>query len=433
VTAPGRLTFPEGFLWGSAGSAHQTEGDNTASDWWAYEHAPDTGAAEPSGIACDSYHRFAEDWRLVASSGQNAVRFSVEWARIEPRPGEVATEELDHYREVIGAARDLGLEPCVTLHHFTNPAWFAAGGGWAAEDAPAAFARYVRVVAGALGDLLTWVGTINEPSVVALLGHYFGVFPPRRRDLGLAHRVTVNLLRAHAAAVRELRAATAARVGLPLSVLEFAPVEASVAARRARDYVHHWWVGVWLDALRTGRLSGLEVPEERVPGLGGDDWVGVQYYTRFPVWPGAEGPARARLPGGGRGARAPSEPLAGRVTQMGWAWHPAGFGAVLDEVAEATGLPILVTENGIATLDDAERIEFVRLHLAELHAAIARRRDVRGYFYWSTLDNFEWNEGYRPRFGLVAVDRRTLERQPKPSLAWYGAVARAGVLEAPAG
>jgi len=422
------LRFPDGFLWGSAVSAHQTEGDNTNSDWWVHEHAEGTNAHEPSGPACDSYHRFADDWKLAASSGQNAVRFSIEWARIEPSPGEFSTEALDHYREVIGTAHDLGLTTFVTLHHFTNPIWFARRGGWDSDEAVEVFSRYARTAGSALGDLFQFVNTINEPSVVAIVGHLMGYFPPRTRDLATSHRVTTNLLRAHAAASDQIRAGSDANIGLALSIMDYAPADETQEAQRSRDYMHHWWAGVWVDALRTGRVTGLEVPDVDVPGLaGGSDFVGIQYYTCLVVGKGAEGVARGRLPDQGPPRTMPPEARDGRRTQMGWTWHPEGLGAVIDEVA-GIGLPIHITENGIATADDAERIEFLDLHLEQVHAAIARGRDVRGYFNWSLLDNFEWNEGYRPTFGLVAVDRTTMERTPKPSLAWYGDVARANAL-----
>lgn len=426
-----KRSFPDGFLWGSAGAAHQTEGDNTNSDWWAHEHAEGTNAVEPSLHACDSYHRFAEDWDLVAGSGQNAVRLSIEWARIEPAPGEFSTRELDHYREVIGTARDLGLTTSVTLHHFTNPNWFARGGGWDSIEAVEVFGRYARAVADALGDLFQVVNTINEPSVVAVVGHLMGFFPPRINDVAATHRVTVNLLHAHAAAADAIRATSDALVGLPLSVLDFYPTEDSPAGWKARDFMHWSWVGVWLEALRTGKVRGLSVKDVTIPGLGGhDDFVGIQYYSRFDVHPAAldvAGSAADLVPnpvGSRPNVPKPEE----RRTQMGWLWYPEGLGNVIDEVAEVTGLPVQITENGIATADDEERIEFVRLHLEQVHSAIARGRDVRGYFYWSTLDNFEWNDGYRPTFGLIAVDRDTMERTPKPSLSWYGNVARANAL-----
>lgn len=370
--------FPDGFLWGSAGAAHQTEGDNSNSDWWEHELASDTTAKEPSGKACDSYHRFAEDWKLVAGSGQNAVRFSIEWARIEPSPGEISTGQLDHYRDVIGTAQDLGLKTFVTLHHFTNPIWFAKGGGWETDESPARFRSYTEACCTALGDLLEVVNTINEPQIVASVGYAIGYFPPRKTDAALAEKVTGNLIEAHRASVEAVRAGSDAQVGVALSINDYGDSKE----------LHQLMVGIYLDALR-----GSE-----------DDFIGVQYYSKF----------------GGPSAD-------DRTTQMGWAWHPEGLGKVLDEVADL-GLPIYVTENGIATEDDEERIEYITLHLDQVHQAIDRGADVRGFFYWSTLDNFEWNEGYRPKFGLIAVDRETFERTPKPSLAWYGKVARASAL-----
>jgi beta-glucosidase len=424
----GSLRFPPGFVWGSATSAHQIEGGNSNSDWWEHELAPDTNAHEPSGVACDSYHRFAEDWKLAASSGQNAVRFSIEWARIEPSPGEFSTEALDHYREVIGTARDLGLQTSVTFHHFTNPIWFSRRGGWSSEESPGVFARYAGEATAALGDLLQLVNTINEPSVLSVVGHVMGFFPPRKTDVKLAHQVAANLLRAHVGARDRIRTSCDAEVGIALSVQAFGTAEDTAAARRSRDYLHHWWVGAWVDALATGKLAGLEIADQTIDGLaGGDDFVGIQYYTGLVVGTGAEGTATGRVPGW-KGTDYPEQARSSeRRTQMGWAWYPEGLGGLIDEVSE-TGLPIYVTENGIATEDDAERIEYATLHLEQVHAAIGRGRDVRGFFYWSLLDNFEWNEGYRPTFGLIAVDRRTMERTPKPSLTWYGIIARENAL-----
>lgn len=413
-------TFPPGFLWGSASSAHQIEGNNDRSDWWFHELAPDTNAAEPSGMACDSYNRFTEDFRLIADSGQNAVRFSVEWARIEPYPGEFDHEELDHYREMIGGAREFGLETFVTLHHFTNPRWFADGGGWLEDDSVDIFGRYATTACDALSDLLEVVNTINEPQVVAGAGYAIGYFPPRKADIQLAHKVTANLIKAHAQAVAAVRDTSSARVGITLSINDHLGVDETAEARSFRDFVHHGMVGVYLDALATGEIKGLQVPDERVGGLeGSDDLVGVQYYTKFIADPTAltsEGQPRTEASEGER------------VTQMGWVWHPEGFGKVLDEVAQI-GIPVYVTENGVATDDDDERIEYVSLHLQQLHAAMQRGADVRGYFYWSYLDNFEWNEGYRPKFGLIACDRETFERRPKASLAWYGGVASSNAID----
>jgi beta-glucosidase len=414
--------FPPGFLWGSNIAAHHSEGNNTNTDWWEDEQAR-ASISEPSGAGTDSYHRFAQDWQLAAGSGQNAIRFSIEWSRIEPAPGEFSAEALDHYREVIGAANDLGLTSVVSLHHFTNPLWFARSGGWTRDESVELFERYVRRVATALGDLMPIVNPINEPQSIVQGGYLLATDPPRRSDVNLAHRVTANVITSHAAAARVIREATAARVGLCMATTHHVPAGDGAEQRRACDSFHRLMVGVYLEAVASGRITGLLVPDREVPGLAETtDFLGVQYYSTFVVdsfGPDAEG----------SGVTVAVSPLPGqRRSQMGWFWHPDGLGRVLDEVA-AAGLPLYVTENGLPTEDDAERIEYIRLHLEQVHDALARGLDIRGYFYWSIIDCFEWNRGFEPRFGLAAVDRSTMERTPKPSLAWYGAVARANRLE----
>jgi beta-glucosidase len=414
--------FPTGFLWGSNIGAHHSEGNNTNTDWWEDEQAR-RSISEPSGLATDSYHRFVDDWRLAAGSGQNAIRFSIEWSRIEPSPGEFSGEALDHYREVIGSAADLGLVPFVSLHHFTNPLWFARGGGWTWDESVELFERYAGRVGAALGDLMPVVNPINEPQSIVQGGYLLATDPPRIRDVGLAHRVTANLIKAHAAAGRAIRATTAARVGVCMAASDHVPAGNGADQRRIRDSFRHLMVGVYLEALASGRITGLLVPDEEVPGLAGtDDFLGVQYYSTFvvePVGPGSPGPE----------ASVAISPLPGpRMSQMGWFWHPDGLGRVLDEVA-AAGLPLYATENGLPTEDDGERIEYIRLHLEQVHDAISRGLDIRGYFYWSIIDCYEWNRGFEPKFGLAAVDRTTMERIAKPSLAWYGHVARANRLE----
>jgi beta-glucosidase len=416
--------FPTGFLWGSNISAHHSEGNNTNTDWWEDEQAR-RSVSEPSGVATDSYHRYAEDWRLAASTGQNAIRFSIEWSRIEPSPGEFSAEALDHYREVIGSALELGLTPVVSLHHFTNPLWFARGGGWTRGESVDRFERYARQVGISLGDLIPMVNPINEPQSIVQGGYLFATDPPRMRDLHLGHRVTANLITAHAAAAQALRETTSARVGMCMATTYHTTAGDGPDHSRARDSFHRLMVGVYLEALATGRITGLLVPDHEVPGLvGADDFVGVHYYSTFVV-DFTEPTATSAT----TGVDVTISPLpAERESQLGWFWHPEGLGFVLDEAA-AAGLPIYVTENGLPSDDDAERIEFIRLHLGEIHDAIGRGLDIRGYFYWSIIDCYEWNRGFEPKFGLAAVDRTTMERIPKPSLAWYGALARANRLE----
>jgi beta-glucosidase len=385
--------FPPGFLWGAATSAHQTEGNNTNSDWWALEHSEHPHIREPSGDAMDSYHRWGEDMDLLADSGCTDYRFSIEWPRIEPAPGEFSDAQIGHYRRMIDGALARGLRPLVTLHHFTHPRWFADGGGWAAEGSVERFVRYVDAVAPILVDGVEHVCTINEPHVVALL-----------------------------AALR----------GGPLSVAEFGRVEPDPAATRALVESHHRAAELLhtrQDRLRVGwSIACLNVyPDDGagdaaaayersrqtvfVEAARDDDWVGVQAYTRTRV--GVVD---------GRPVALPPPPEAER-TINGWEWYPAALGDAVRSVAARVGaVPIIVTENGVATADDARRIDYTTGALSSLHAAMDDGADVRGYFHWSLLDNYEWGS-YEPTFGLVSVDRKTFVRTPKPSLAWLGALA----------
>ena len=228
-------SFPDGFLWGTASAAHQIEGGNVNNDWWAFEHAPGTMCAEPSGDACDSWHRWPDDLRLLASLGFNAYRFSIEWSRIEPEQDEWSTAALDHYRRQCAAAWDLGIVPMVTFHHFTTPAWLAARGGWEAADAPERFARFCERAVAHLGDVIGWACTINEPNIVAFMGYLVGVFPPGVHDAGRRRTVNEAFCRAHRLAVDALRSGGGDfPVGLTLSMTDYQAVDGG-EARRDRD------------------------------------------------------------------------------------------------------------------------------------------------------------------------------------------------------
>jgi len=397
--------FPPDFLWGSATSAHQVEGGNTNNDWWRWEHTAGSSAAEPSGDCIDHYSRYDEDFRLLASLGQNAHRFSLEWSRIEPAPGEFSRAALDHYRRVLDSLNTHGLVSFATLYHKTLPVWFADRGGWLAPDAVELFERYVAAVAVALGDRIEFACTINEPQIISVFAHATGQFPPAMRDAEAATQVNKTLMLAHRRAVDVFRStAPASRVGVCLQLAPFEPArpddEDDVAATQ------------WLrNAMTDAHIDDLTA--------GGDvgDFVGLQYYTRARV--------DSRLP----------ELLAFAApgvesTQMGWEVHPAGFGEMLRRIAD-TGLPIVVTENGIATNDDRQRIAYLQTHLAELKRALDDGVDVRGYLHWSAFDNFEWNHGYHPTFGLIGIDRDDhLRRVVRPSAVAYGQVAATGSLAA---
>ena len=392
--------FPEGFLFGSSTAAHQVEGGNFNNDWWAWEHAPYTTCVEPSGDAIDQWHRYEEDFALLAGLGQNAHRLSLEWSRIEPAPGEYSAAALEHYRRVLGTLEQHGLTAFVTLHHFTLPRWLAEQGGWLAPGAVDRFARYVERVAAALGDLMPFAGTINEPQIVAFGGYREGRFPPGLRNPILFGRVTRRLIAAHEAGVEAVKTGKGdpqAGVCLQLPAFEPARPDDPACAAACAELVR-------------------EMEEVYLEELAGD-WVGVQYYTRQRVDPAAAG------------GFAPA-PEGAPLTQMGWELYPEGLQRAIASAARA-GLPVYVTENGIATADDEQRVAHLRDHLAQVAHAIAGGADVRGYIHWSSFDNFEWAEGFRPQFGLIGIDRDDgLRRVVRPSARAFGELARTGSLDA---
>jgi len=390
------LQFPAGFLWGAATSAHQIEGGNVNNDWWDWEHDPGSGCVESSGDACDSFHRWNEDVGLVADLGLGAYRFSLEWCRIEPAEGEFSTAALDHYRRMCAACHERGISPVLTFHHFTTPRWLTARGGWEAPDAPERFARYVERAVAHLGDLIGWACTINEPNVVAVLGYTVGIYPPGMKDeYGRHFAVNEAMVRAHRLAVDALRSGPGSfPVGITLSMEELVAGEGGEQTRDAAEQILE---NTFLDA------------------TAGDDFIGVQCYERTVLGP-----------------TGPIEPVAGtRLTQMGYEYWPQVVEYTVRRAAAYTGIPVVVTENGLATENDAERIEFITTALQSLHRCISDGIDVRGYFVWSLLDNFEWHLGYGPKLGICAVDPVTFERHPKPSAHWFGDVAKANALTLP--
>jgi beta-glucosidase len=386
--------FPPGFLWGASTSAHQTEGNNTASDIWAIENQPGSPMPERSGDACDSLHRWKEDLDLVADLGLNAFRFSIEWARIEPAAGQVSLAMLGHYHRIITGCLDRSIAPVVTLHHFSSPLWFRASGGWASPHAAEVFASYVRALAPIL-EGVEWVCTINEPNMIAIMHTAYKSSPPGVLPAaGLPEPdpvVTAALAGAHHKARQELSVVGGLKTGWTVANQNVQ------AADGAQDRADQW--------RRSREDQFLEL-------AAGDDFIGVQAYTRTVI--GSDGLPRS-------GAHV-------RRTLTGWEFYPQGLEAAVRHTASLlAGVPILVTENGVATRHDPERIEYTRDALAGLRRAVGDGIDVRGYLHWSLLDNYEWGS-YQPTFGLVAVDRGTFARTIKPSARWLGGVARANGL-----
>jgi beta-glucosidase len=408
--------FPAGFLWGTATAAHQVEGNNVNSDVWVLEHAPKTQYVEPSGDACDHYHRYRSDIALLAELGFNSYRFSIEWARIEPEEGEFSLAVLEHYRDMLRACREQDITPIVTFHHFTSPRWLMARGGWENKNTPGRFARYCERAARYLGDLIGAACTINEANIAPVITTMGFAPPPKRLHkkrwwLAAAEMLNVSpkrlspfmyatspkaikvILRAHHLAVDAIKSASGNfPVGITLALQDIQFGE---------------------DAEKMGGRMREEINDVYLESLQGDDFVGVQSYSRTRVGPEGVLPSEEGV----------------ELTEMGYEFWPEALEATIRFAVEKTGLPVIVTENGIATTDDTRRIEYVRRALEGVINCLRDGLDVRGYTYWSAFDNFEWSLGYRPTFGLIAVNRETQERTAKPSARYLGSMARANAIE----
>ncbi len=404
-------SFPDRFLWGCATAGHQVEGNNTNSDLWTVEHLPQSIFKEPSGDACDHYHLYPQDISMLADLGFNTYRFSLEWARIEPDEGFFSNAELEHYRRMLAACREHHLTTLLTYSHFSLPRWFAYKGAWQNPSAPDLYARFCEKATKHLGDLVDYASTFNEPDVPQLLnwinlpemqgknmsdvfqqslanvrqqlrapefaGFFLGDDPYKIRD---------GILAAHhkgKTAMKSVRSEMPVGFNLAMSDDQPAPSDSHLAEKRADVY------GPWFDAARTC------------------DYLGVQTYSRSIV-----------------GKRDLPAPQGAERTQVGWEFYPECVEHVVRYASKEAGVPLIVTENGIATTDDTRRVEYYQRALAGLKRAIDDGVDVRGYVAWSLLDNFEWMSGFEPKFGIVAVDLATQRRTIKPSGAMLGNIAR---------
>ena len=419
------LTFPPDFVFGVATAAYQVEG-HIENDWSAWERSQ--GLKHAAGVAVDHWNRYQDDYQLAREVGAGAFRISLEWARIEPERGRYDQKALDDYRTRLLAMRASGLRPVVTLHHFTHPSWFHAQTPWHTPESVTAFRAYARVCSEVLRGLDALVLTFNEPVVLMLGGYVKGLIPPGLVEPSLALPALANMARAHVAAREELHAAIGpVPVGTSQNMLAFTadrrwhPLDHALVRLADVAYNH-----AFLEALCTGtltvRMPGLFTARSEIAGGRNSlDFIGVNYYTR----------ARLRFV-----ARRPffefyyRDPFRRGLTDIGWEQYPEGFGQLLHEVRRY-GLPIWVTENGIDDRRGDRRSTFLHAHWRELLGALTTGADVRGYLYWSLLDNFEWLEGWGPRFGLYRVDFATLERTRTPACDYFRNTALTRVLRPP--
>lgn len=433
--------FPEGFLVGAATAAHQVEGNNIYSDYWAMEHMKYTSFAEPSLNAVDHYNRYEEDIKMMAKAGLNAYRFSIEWARVEPVQGQYDENEIEHYRKVLECCKENGVEPIVTMLHFTSPKWLIEKGGWENEETIGLFAAYCKYVTEKLGSYMHYVCTINE----ANMGLQIAAISERFKKQMMAKMQQVGTSGSLAEAAKSTEGSV--QVGLNMQKMmenmskqareneevfgvsvpqvfvsartpqgDLLVMKAHQAAREAIKSVDpSLQVGITLSlhdiqAKEGGEENAAKEWDEEflhyVPYIKEDDFFGLQNYTRSVY--DADGIC--------------ATPKEAELTQMDYEIYPRALEACIRKVHRELDIPIIVTENGIAVDDDAKRVDFIGKATDGLVNCIRDGIPVKGYMYWSLLDNFEWQKGYCMTFGLVAVNRETMERTAKPSLTYLGSL-----------
>lgn len=422
--------LPKGFFIGASTAAHQVEGNNIYSDYWAMEHMENSSFNEPSLDAVDHYNRYEEDIRLLAEAGLNAYRFSIEWARVEPQPGVFDEVAIGHYSRVLECCHQNGVEPIVTLHHFTSPKWLIEQGGWEAEETVEKFAAYCRHVVEKLGDQMRYVCTINEANMglqIAAISRRYMKMMQNKASAESSVQVGINIENTMMERMKKQAMENARIFGTPQPQTfvsqrteqgDILIMRAHQAAKAAMKKIKPGLqVGITLSLHDIQIHPGGEDEAMRewneeflhyVPYIKDDDFFGLQNYTRTLV--GVEG----SLP----------VPEGAETTQMGYEFYPQALANVIRKVHQELSLPVMVTENGIATPDDMRRIEFIRQAMEGVESCIDDGIPVLGYCHWSLLDNFEWQKGYSMTFGLIAVDRDTQERHPKPSLAFLGSYNR---------
>lgn len=382
------MNFPKGFLWGAATSAYQVEGGIDNNDWARVQAMP------KPGLACDHYHRFAEDFSIAKKLHHNAHRLSLEWSRIEPEEGRWDEAELRHYHEVLEFLKQNGMMTFVTVHHFTNPIWVARQGGWANKKTIKDFEKFVAKISQSIGYLIDFWVTINEPNIYANLGYMSGVWPPFNKNIIKAYLVYRNMLEAHDKAFEIIHNY------YPKAQVGFAQ---NFSWRRAEEESY-------LEKLFIKFINWLtyDFPYRRTR----NDFIGVNHYTdihlKLSLW--SKNPIAFR-----------KHP--GPASERGWAIHPHAIFQVLNKLKNLK-IPIYITENGLADAKDEKRGDYIRGYLSEINRAIRDGVDVRGYMHWSLMDNFEWEDGYKWKFGLVEVDFKTQKRTIRESARVYAEICK---------
>jgi len=407
------LRFGKDFLWGSATSSHQIEGNCTNNNWYQFESAVDAQGkprilnGQKAGLCCDGWNLYKEDVQLMKALSLNAYRFSVEWSKIEPRQGEFDQAVLDHYEKEVDEMLANGIEPMITLHHFSNPIWFEDKGAFLQDDSPEIFTRFVERVVNKLAPKVKFWCTINEPAVYAFLSYFNAEFPPALNDAVKTARVLRNMLLAHTAAynaVKKIR--PDAQVGLVVHVALYDPPNRwslvdILIARMLNNNINNSHFEYLVNGRFDFNLPGMVSEKFRGEQKDAFDFIGLNYYTNhFRVFKPFGKEQFVEI------MKVPPE----KLTDMGWAIYPEGMYRSLKLIASYTPKPIYITESGIADAADTRRAKYIEDHLLVINKAIADGMNVKGYLYWSLLDNFEWAHGFEARFGLYHVDFATRKR-----------------------
>ena len=422
--AKATFSFPRGFMWGTATSSHQVEGNNTNNNWWSWEQTPGNIInGHKSGLACDWWGgRWREDFDRAVETGQNFHRLSIEWSRIQPTPDRWDEDALDHYREMIRGLHERDLTPMVTLHHFTDPNWVSETGGWEQESIVGFFEAYTRKVVEALHALVPYWVTINEPSVYSFFGYWYGLFPPGKKSIQGIVKVAENMARAHSVSYKAIHDVQPdAIVGLAHHYRDFKPARNWFPLDRWETaFQFQIFNDLFPDVFHDGILR-LPVRRKRIPeAKGTQDFFGLNYYTREKL-------AFNLLKPGDGFARRFFDPGADLSDTGFLANEPLGLYKILQKIRKYR-LPIIITENGVEDADDHMRPRYLIEHLHQVWRAANFNWPVMGYFHWSLVDNFEWERGWTQRFGLWELDVDTQARRKRSSVDLYAAICRDNAL-----
>lgn len=412
------LKFPEGFLWGTSTSGHQIEGYNYNSDWWEFEQQGKIYDGTKSEKAVDYWNRYEEDHRLMKELGYQAFRLGIEWAKIEPEEGKYDKSAIEHYRKILQSLKDSQIKICLTVYHWVLPLWVAKKGGWENEKIVDWFAEYTKVVVSEFGEYPDLWVTLNEPLVPATAGYLAGEFPPEKKSLPLFFKVVERELKAHAKAYE---------------IIHNTVKEAKVGIAQAYQWIEPWgskyfkgiWEKImtkifrigsyeaWDNAIITGNLKFPAMKPITISGLKDSyDYSGINYYTRMSLKFDIKKKEQAFID-------FESIPEGIEKTQMGWQIYPEGFYKIIKYNWEKFKKPIYILENGIADPEDIQRPKYIISHISEMHRAIQEGCDVKGYFHWSFIDNFEWRKGFAMKFGLIECDYSDPELKRKPRKSAY--------------